>query len=62
MYVIAKVIQMKILTGCEGVEVVTISQIYYLGYFQVKYNMNKIAETFSMIDVLTYIFHVWHFH
>ena len=53
---------MKILTGCEGVEVVTISQIYYLGYFQVKYNMNKIAETFLMIDVLTYSFHVWHFH
>ena len=44
--VIAEFIQMKIWTGCEGVEVVTISEIYYLGYFQVKYNTNNIAEAF----------------
>ena len=37
---------MKIWTGCEGVEVVTISEIYYLGYFQVKYNINNISEAF----------------
>ena len=45
-YVIAEFIQMKIWTGCKGVEVVTISEIYYLGYFQVKYNINNIAEAF----------------
>ena len=39
----------------------TISGIYYLGYFQVKYNNNNIAEAFFMIEVLTYIFHVWNF-
>ena len=53
---------MKIWTGCEGIEVLTISEIYYLGYFQVKYNINNIAEFFFMIEVLTYIFHVWNFH
>ena len=30
----------------KRVEVVTISEIYYLGYFKVKYNINYIAEAF----------------
>ena len=37
---------MKIWTGCEGVEAVTISEIYYLGYFKVKCNITNIAEAF----------------
>ena len=53
---------MKMCTSCDGIEVVTISEIYYLGYFQVKYNINNISEAFFMIEVLTYIFHVWNFH
>ena len=42
---------MKICTGCEGVEVITISEIYYIGYFKVKYNINNFAEAFFMIEV-----------
>ena len=37
---------MKIWTGCEGVEFVTISEIDYLGYFKVKYNITNIADAF----------------
>ena len=52
-YVIAEFIQLKIWTSCEGFEVVTISEIYSLGYFQVKYYINNITEAFFMIEVLT---------
>ena len=45
-YVIAEFSQIKIWPGCEGVEVFKISEIYHLGYFQVKYNINNIAEAF----------------
>ena len=37
---------MKIWTGCEGIEVEAISEMYYLEYFKVTYYMNNIAETF----------------
>ena len=46
---------MKIWTGCEGVEEVTISEIYfYLGYFHVKYSINYIVIFYFQIP---YNFH-----
>ena len=45
---------MKVWTVCEGVEVVTISEIYYLGYFQVKYNINNIMISLNSFLLLKY--------
>ena len=47
---------MMIWTDCAWVKVVTVSEIYYLGYFQVKYNIKNIAEAFYMNEVLSLIF------